>query len=149
MEYLFSENIVCFLIMVFLVVLNISCSSSKEESHSKQINTANTLAVPTAQEKMASKDTTPSTTSQNFISTVSDTITGVLYVTGNEPFTKFGLQTSNGTMYILKCTKEIESDLRTKQGKIINVYYDGREQIPEGQVLRVLKIEYQNQPIVK
>jgi hypothetical protein len=135
--------------MVFLVILNISCSLSKEESHSKQINTANTLAVPTAQEKMAVKDTKSSTISQNVTSTMSDTITGVLYVIGNEPFTKLGLQTSNGTMYILKCTKEVELDLRTKQGKIVNVYYDGREQIPEGQALRVIKIEYQNPPIVK
>jgi hypothetical protein len=135
--------------MLFFCVLNISCSSGTKESRSEQINTANTLAVPTTQEKMAAKDTMPSTISQNFTSTVNDTVTGVLYVTGNEPFTKLGLQTSNGTMYILKCTKEVELDLRTKQGKIVNVQYDGMEQIPEGQSLKVVRIEYQNQLIVK
>lgn len=68
---------------------------------------------------------------------------GTVYAIGNDPFIKLGLQTSDGTMYILKCTKEIESDLRTKQGKIVTVHYDGMEQVPEGQALKVVKIEYQ------
>jgi hypothetical protein len=138
-----------FFILVFLGILTISCSSEKKEIRSEQTNTASTLVLPMAQEKTAAKDTIPSMASLHLISTVNDTITGVLYVTGNEPFTKLGLQTPDGTRYILKCTKEIESDLRTKQGKIVNVHYDGREQIPEGQALKVVKIEYLHQRSVK
>jgi hypothetical protein len=135
--------------MVFFCVFNISCSSSKKKIRNEQTNTASTLVLPTPTEKTAIKDSIPSTASLNFASTVNDTITGVLYVTGNEPFTKLGLQTSDGTMYILKCTKEIESDLRTKQGKIVNIHYDGREQIPEGQALKVVKVEYLHQRTIK
>jgi hypothetical protein len=135
--------------MMFFCIHNISCSSSKKEIRSEQTNTASTLVLPTTHEKTAVKDTVPSTASLYFASTVNDTVTGVLFVIGNEPFTKLGLQTSDGTMYILKCTKEIESDLRTKQGKIVNVHYDGREQIPEGQALKVVKIEYLHQRTVK
>jgi hypothetical protein len=145
-----SLKIFCvFFIMVFFCILNSSCYSSKKEIRSEQTNTASTLVLPTTQEKTAIKDSIPSTASLYFASTVNDTITGVLYVTGNEPFTKLGLQTSDGTMYILKCTKEIESDLRTKQGKIVNVHYNGTEQIPEGQALKVVKIEYLHQRTVK
>jgi hypothetical protein len=135
--------------MAFFCILNISCSSSKKETRSEQNNTASAPLSPTTQEKTAIKDTVPSVASLDFASTVNDTVTGVLYVTGNEPFTKLGLQTPNGTMYILKCTKEIESDLRTMQGKIVNVHYDSMEQIPEGQALKVVKIEYLHQRTVK
>jgi len=136
-------------IIVFLGILNISCSSGKKEIHSEQTDTASTLVVATTQEKTSIKDSIPSTTSPYFTSAVNDTVTGVLYIIGNEPFTKLGLQTLDGTMYILKCTKEIESGLRTKQGKIVTVHYDGMEQIPDGQTLKVVKIEYQNQRTIK
>ena len=131
-----------FFIMLFSCILNISCSSSKKESGSEQTNTASTHLLPTTQEKTAIKDSIPSTALLDVASTVNDTVTGVLYVTGNEPFTKLGLQTQDGTMHILKCTKEIESDLRTKQGKIVTIYYNGMEQIPEGQALKVVRVEY-------
>ncbi len=145
-----SLKIFCvFFIMVFFCILNISCSSSKQETRSEQTNTASTPLLPTTQEKTAVQDSVPSTASLHFAPIVNDTVTGVLYVTGNEPFTKVGLQTSYGTMYILKCTKEIESDLRAMQGKIVNVHYDSMDQIPEGQALKVVKIEYLQQRTVK
>jgi hypothetical protein len=128
--------------MVFFGILNISCSSSKKETRNEQTNTASTLVLPTAHEKTATKDSIPSTASQYVASAVNDSVTGVLYAIGNDPFTKLGLQTQDGTMYVLKCTKEIESDLRTKQGKIVTIYYNGTEQIPEGKALKVVKIEY-------
>ncbi len=134
--------------MVFFCILNSSCSSGKKEIRNEQTNTASIPLFPTTQEKTAIKDSVTSTASLDFASAVNDSVTGVLYVTGNEPFTKLGLQTSDGTMYILKCTKEIESDLRTKQGKIVNIHYNGTEQIPEGQALKVVKIEYLHQRTV-
>jgi hypothetical protein len=145
-----SLKIFCiFVMMSFLCILNASCSSGKKEIRSEQTNTTSTSVLPITQEKTAIKDSVPSTTSPYFDSTANDTVTGVLYLVGNEPFTKLGLQIPDGTMYILKCTKEVESDLRSNQGKIVNVHYNGMEQIPEGQVLRVVKIEYQNQHTVK
>jgi hypothetical protein len=128
--------------MVFFCILNSSCSSGKKEIRSEQNNTTNALLSPPTRAKTAAKDSIPSAASLDFASTVNDTVTGVLYVIGNEPFTKLGLQTPDGTMYILKCTKEIESDLRTKQGKIVNIHYNGTEQILEGQALKVVRIEY-------
>jgi hypothetical protein len=145
-----SLKIFCiFIMMLFFCILDASCSSGKKEIRSEQTNTTSTPVLPMTQEKTAIKDSVPSTTSLYFDSTANDTITGVLYLVGNEPFTKLGLQVPDGTMYILKCTKEVESDLRSKQGKIVNIHYNGMEQIPEGQVLRVVKIEYQNQRTLK
>ena len=66
---------------------------------------------------------------------------GIIYSIGNEPFTRLGLQTSDGTMYVLKCTKEIEQILNTKQGQKVNVYYEHKTQSPEGLILRVNKFE--------
>ncbi len=138
-----------FFIFVFMSTIILSCHSSKKELRGEQTGTANSIVLPTTQEKTATQDTLHSTISQNLTSTVNDTITGVLCVTGNEPFTKLGLQTLDGKMYTLKCTKETELDLRTKQGEMVNVHYDGREKIPEGQALKVVKIEYLHQHIVK
>jgi hypothetical protein len=67
-------------------------------------------------------------------------IGGTIYSIGNDPFTKLGLQTEDGTMYILQCPREIESELHANQGKILKVQYDGIQQSPEGQTLRVVKI---------
>ena len=69
-------------------------------------------------------------------------VEGTIYSISNEPFTKLGIQTSDGTMYILKCTTEIEKVLNTRQGKKVKVYYEKTEQTPEGLTLKVVKIEY-------
>jgi hypothetical protein len=98
--------------------------------------------LPTTQEITAIKDSIPRTALLDVASAVNDSVTGVLYAIGNDPFIKLGLQTPDGTMYILKCTKEIESDLLTKQGKIVTIYYNGIEQIPEGQALKIVSVEY-------
>ncbi len=131
-----------FFIMVFFCNFNISCSSSKKETRSEQTNTASTHLLPTTQEKTAIKDSIPTTALLDVASAVNDSVTGVLYAIGNDPFIKLGLQTPDGKMYILKCTKEIESDLLTKQGKIVTIYYNGIEQIPEGQALKIVSVEY-------
>jgi hypothetical protein len=67
---------------------------------------------------------------------------GTIYSIGNDPFSKLGLETADGTMYILKCSKEIEKDLYAKQGKILKVYYERIDQTPEGLTLKVEKTEY-------
>jgi uncharacterized protein YcfL len=68
-------------------------------------------------------------------------VEGTIYSIRNEPFTQLGLQTSDGTMYILKCTKEVEQFLNTKQGKKVNVHYEKTVPSPEGRMLVVTNIE--------
>jgi hypothetical protein len=111
-----------FFIIVFLGILNISCSSGKREIRSEQTNTARTLTLPTTtQEKTATKDTIPSTVTLDFASTVNDTVTGVLYVTGNEPFTKRLLSVSPGVQYYVEADSSLKSRLWQLQGKHVGI----------------------------
>ncbi len=73
-------------------------------------------------------------------------IEGVIYSIGNDPFTKLGLQTSDGIMYVLKCPKEIESELISKQGRNLKVQYDSLYQSPEGLIMKVVKIHSSPSP---
>jgi uncharacterized protein YcfL len=66
---------------------------------------------------------------------------GIIYSIGNEPFTKLGIQTSDSTMYILKCTKELNKVLNAKQGKKVKVHYEKIEHSPEGLTIIVSKID--------
>jgi hypothetical protein len=68
-------------------------------------------------------------------------VEGTIYSISNEPFTKLGIQTSDGTMYVLKCTKEIEQVLNARQGEKVKVHYEKTEPSPEGLTLLVKKIE--------
>jgi hypothetical protein len=69
---------------------------------------------------------------------------GTMYSISNEPFTKLGIQTPDGTMYILKCTKEIEQSLNDNQGKKVKVHYENIEHSPEGLILNVTKFELES-----
>ncbi len=66
---------------------------------------------------------------------------GVIYSIGNEPFTRLGLQTADGTMYVLKCPGEVERVLNAKQGQKMKVYYENKTQSPEGVILQVVRYE--------
>jgi hypothetical protein len=68
-------------------------------------------------------------------------IYGKIYSLGNEPYTKLGIQTPDGTIYILKCTNEQENLLSTKQGQFIDVQYEIVISTPEGLILSVSKID--------
>jgi len=68
---------------------------------------------------------------------------GTIFAIGNDPFTKLGLQTANERMYVLRCSREIEKELNTKQGQKMRVHYDALENTPEGIVLRVISYERQ------
>jgi|WetSurMetagenome_2_1015567.scaffolds.fasta_scaffold343610_2 hypothetical protein len=69
-------------------------------------------------------------------------VEGTIYSIGNDPFTKLGLEIPGGTVYILKCTHEMEKELNTKQGTKVKVHYESRDETPEGVTLTVMKIEY-------
>jgi len=68
-------------------------------------------------------------------------VEGIIYSVGNEPFTKLGIQALDGTMYVLKYTKEIEQVLNTKQGKKVKLHYEKAMPSPEGLTLIVTSIE--------
>ena len=67
---------------------------------------------------------------------------GTIYSFGNHPFSKLGLEIPGGTVYVLKCTHEMEKELNTKQGTKVKVHYESRDETPEGFTLTVVKIEY-------
>jgi hypothetical protein len=50
-------------------------------------------------------------------------LSGTVYVVGNEPFTSVAVECSNGKMYRIKTTKELEKRLRTLQGKKVELQY--------------------------
>ena len=69
------------------------------------------------------------------------TITGRIFVIGNEPFTKLAVETPEGILHPLKCDKATELELRKNQGHMVRIEYDGIEQAPEGRTLQVHKAE--------
>jgi hypothetical protein len=66
---------------------------------------------------------------------------GMIYVTGNAPFTKLALQGDDGVRYFLKCTKEVEEVLNRSQGRRFTVHYSAMEKGPEGPILKVVSAE--------
>ncbi|MCX6121028.1 MAG: hypothetical protein NTX44_05370 [Ignavibacteriales bacterium] len=68
---------------------------------------------------------------------------GTIFAIGNDPFTKLGLQTTQNQMYVLRCSKEIEKELNTKQGQKMRIQYDTLENTPEGITVRVISYERQ------
>jgi hypothetical protein len=68
-------------------------------------------------------------------------IIGKIFVVGNEPFTKLGLQVDKEKMYILDCTKELEEKLLQRQGMIVKVHFVKMEKTPEGFLIKVLNAE--------
>lgn len=51
----------------------------------------------------------------------SGTLIGVVVIIGNEPFTAPALQTTDGTVHRLNCSKEFERTLRSVQGKRVRL----------------------------
>jgi hypothetical protein len=57
---------------------------------------------------------------------------GVIFSIGNDPFTKLGIQVENKSMIILRCSKEVEKELRSHQGQQVRILYDAIEDTPDG-----------------
>jgi hypothetical protein len=64
-------------------------------------------------------------------------LSGTVYVVGNEPFTSVAVECSNGTMYRIKTTKELEKRLRGLQGKKVELEYTKLARSHEGQTITV------------
>jgi hypothetical protein len=68
-------------------------------------------------------------------------IEGTVYSFGNEPFTKLTIQSSDGTMYLIQCTKEVEQTLNALQGKKVKLACQKIDSSPEGLKLIVTDIQ--------
>jgi hypothetical protein len=69
-----------------------------------------------------------------------NSLKGYITVIGNEPFTKLALMTGEGKSFVLKCSKELQSELKMNQGNFYLVQY-GAMQTEEGnEVITVEKI---------
>jgi hypothetical protein len=66
---------------------------------------------------------------------------GKVYVLGNEPFTKVGLALDERDFVVLLCSPEVDTLLRSHQGSVAKIIYDGTSQVPEGQAVRVTTAE--------
>jgi len=65
------------------------------------------------------------------------TVVGVLYVTGNEPFTRLALEVKGSPPYLLRCPKEVEAILLKNQGRLVRIHAKRIEDVPEGKALIV------------
>jgi len=74
-------------------------------------------------------------------STEEGTVTGRIFVVGNEPFTNLAIQTNDGKMILLRCDKKISVELSSMQGSLAKIKYNGTEQSPRGSMLKVVEYE--------
>ncbi len=109
-----------FFIIILLGTLNISCSPSKKEIDSVQNEAGKIPVLKAAQKKTAEKDTIFSPLS-SMASAKNDTMTGTLYVAGNEPFTKLALYISSDTVFYVEADSSLKSQLWQLQGKRVRV----------------------------
>ena len=68
-------------------------------------------------------------------------LVGRIFVIGNEPFTKVGLEAETGEMYVLECTPDLQTVLRRKQGATMKIHYEMSERVPEGLAVKVIRAE--------
>jgi hypothetical protein len=80
-----------------------------------------------------------SCSSSDFTADSSGIVSGKIYVVGNEPFAKLGLQISSTKMLILNCDKETETLLWKHQGEDAKITFKGTEKTPDGTALKVTK----------
>jgi len=67
---------------------------------------------------------------------IKGTVKGTIYVIGNEPFTSLAVE-SEGKMYRISASKEIQSTLLKLQGKVIEVGYTRIDSVLGGITLTV------------
>ena len=70
---------------------------------------------------------------------------GKVFVIGNDPFTRLALTLDERNSVVLLCPPEVEKYLRSHQGEIIKVTYQGTSRVPEGQAVRVTSAERVNE----
>jgi protein MpaA len=68
-------------------------------------------------------------------------ITGRIFVIGNEPVTRVGLESASGDIFPLLVSAQLDSVLRRNQGHTMRVSFECFDLVPEGPALRVIHAE--------
>ena len=110
-----------FSIMIFLGILNISCSSGKKEMRNEQNSHLGTSVLTASMEKKVTQDSAFLITLQKHTSTINDTVVGIIYVAGNEPFTHLILALSPSVQYLIETDSSSRAQLWQLQGKKVNI----------------------------
>lgn len=66
-------------------------------------------------------------------------VSGVIMLTGSEPFTVLTIRTGEGKVFLIDCGAEIKHKLLTNQGRIAELYYDRIENKTSGREIRVVR----------
>lgn len=110
-----------FFIFVLISALNLSCHSSKKEVRSEQTDHPGTPASTASKEKKVTQDSLSSMTLQKNTSTMNDTVVGIIYVAGNEPFTHLMLALSPSVQYLVEADSSSKAQLWQLQGKKVGI----------------------------
>jgi len=68
-------------------------------------------------------------------------ISGTIYISGNEPFAQLSLMTHDDTFYIIECSDELKKELWQLQGQIAILYIDKLENFETINIAHVKKYE--------
>jgi hypothetical protein len=109
-----------FSIFILICSLSLSCSPSKKEIRSEHTG-KQAISSSTGLEKDKSKDTASSTALQKSSSTIADTLAGMIYVSGNEPFTHLMISVAGDMQYRVEADSTLRSSLWQLQGKKISL----------------------------
>jgi hypothetical protein len=110
-----------FFMFVLMSALILSCHSSKKEIRSEQTRYPAMPRSTASEEKKALQDSSSSLALQKRTSIVNDTVVGVIYVTGNEPFTHLMLTLSPNVQYLIEADSSSKAQLWQLQGKRVSV----------------------------
>jgi len=69
------------------------------------------------------------------------TITGKIRVIGNAPFAKLAIENEEGQIFVLDCTKEMETTLLQHQGQFVKIQADSAKKTLEGTIVKVVHAE--------
>ena len=73
------------------------------------------------------------------VSNTIETVSGKVYVIGNEPFTDLVLITSPKKVYILKCSEKLKKELLKQQGREVTVNYRESKKSEMGIIIKVIE----------
>jgi hypothetical protein len=76
-----------------------------------------------------------------------NSVKGYITVVGNEPFTKLAVKTDDGKIYLLQCSKELETALSKDQGSFYYITYgDSRKELDSTIIIveKVIPIKKEN-----
>lgn len=67
-------------------------------------------------------------------------VSGTIFITGNDPFTKLALQTDDEKVYLLECSEEMKKELWSKQGGYYLINFTELKTVDGKDVLAVEKV---------